>query len=79
MKPHHSPDVSGQSLDRNTHRTATIRRLVRKPGLRGKLDAKCCECIYDPTQVGTWRKQVENCASSTCPLFEVRPSAGYAC
>ena len=50
----------------------TIKRLVSKVGLRGKIDAKCCECIYDPYSEGTWRKQVENCTSCSCPLFSVR-------
>ena len=52
-----------------------INRLVKKRGLRGKLDAKCVECIYDPYQLGTWRKQVENCTSPTCPLYSVRPKS----
>ena len=34
---------------------------------------KCKECIYDPIAKGSWRKQVENCTSYTCPLYEVRP------
>jgi len=50
----------------------TIDNLACKPGLRGKIDAKCCECIYDPYQEGTWRKQVENCTSMACPLFPIR-------
>jgi len=59
-------------MNQDTHLTQTISRLTSKAGLRGKLDAKCCECIYDPYQEGTWRKQVENCTSLTCPLFNVR-------
>jgi hypothetical protein len=78
MKTHHSPDESGQSLDRNANRSATIHRLIKKGGLRARIDAKCCECIYDPHSGGTWRKQVENCTSRACPLYEVRPHAGYA-
>ncbi len=50
----------------------TIDNLARKPGLRSKIDAKCCECIYDPYQEGTWRIQVDNCTSMTCPLFSKR-------
>lgn len=57
----------------STHRDKTIRKLASKPGLRGKIDAKCCECIYDPHEAGTWRLQVEKCSSRTCPLFPVRP------
>jgi len=63
--------------DRDTHRKATIHRLVKKGGLRARIDAKCCECIYDPYEAGTWRKQVENCTSLTCPLYDVRPVSEY--
>lgn len=34
----------------------------------------CKECIYDDTQPGSWRKQVELCTSTQCPLYEVRPT-----
>jgi len=51
----------------------TIRRLLKKGKLRGRIDAKCVECIYDPYQEGTWRLQVEKCTSPACPLFPVRP------
>jgi hypothetical protein len=50
----------------------TIDNLSCKVGLRGKIDAKCCECIYDPYQEETWRKQVENCTSMACPLYSIR-------
>lgn len=59
-------------MNSGAHLTRTIHKLVSKPGLRGKLDAKCCECIYDPCQEGAWRQQVSNCTSTTCPLFSVR-------
>lgn len=49
-----------------------IEKQARKPGLRGKIDAKCVECIYDPAQEGGWRQQVEKCASASCPLYSVR-------
>ncbi|MCG2580119.1 MAG: hypothetical protein KA296_04495 [Marinobacter sp.] len=49
-----------------------IEKQLRKPGLRGKIDAKCIECIYDPNQNGGWRIQVGNCASRSCPLYSVR-------
>ena len=51
-----------------------IDRLIGKPGLRGKIDAKCVECIYDPYDNGSWRLQVEKCTSPTCPLYPVRPT-----
>lgn len=52
----------------------TIARLLKKGKLRGRIDAKCCECIYDPIGDGTWRFQVEICTSFTCPLYPVRPT-----
>ena len=59
-------------------RDKVIRNEAGKAGLRGKIDAKCCECIYDPYSKGTWRKQVEECTSRTCPLYEVRPKSSYS-
>ncbi len=55
------------------HKKNLIDRLASKAGLRGPLDAKCAECIYDPSEEGTWRKQVEKCTSWACPLHSVRP------
>tara|TARA_R110002096_G_scaffold436071_1_gene666831 strand:+ start:6910 stop:7125 length:216 start_codon:yes stop_codon:yes gene_type:complete len=49
-----------------------IDRLISKPGLRGRIDAKCVDCIYDDLQPGTWRQQVDKCTSPLCPLFDVR-------
>jgi hypothetical protein len=51
-----------------------------KPGKSGKIAAKCIECVYDPEEQGTWRRQVENCTSKGCPLYAVRPKplAGVA-
>ena len=54
-------------------RQSVVDNQAGKPGLRGKINAKCCECIYDPFQAGTWRKQVEKCTSKACPLYPVRP------
>ena len=65
-------------MSKDTHRDKTIHRLASKSGLRGKIDAKCCECIFDPYQDGTWRKQVQDCTSTTCPLYEVRAQSNYA-
>ena len=45
--------------------------------LRGAINAKCRECIYDPQAPGTWRKQVQDCTSPGCPLYEVRPVSAY--
>ena len=54
-------------------RETVIARESSKTGLRGKVNAKCCECIYDPKGSGTWRQQVSNCTSWACPLYDVRP------
>ena len=57
-------------------RAKVIEREKAKPGLRGKINAKCCECIYDDAPGnGTWRQQVEACSSLACPLYEVRPTS----
>jgi hypothetical protein len=46
----------------------------RRSGLRGKINAKCVECVYDDIGGGgTWREQVEACTAVSCPLFSVRP------
>lgn len=37
------------------------------------IEAKCKDCIYDPLVSGSWRKQVEECNSWDCPLWDVRP------
>ncbi len=59
---------------KNERRSNLIQKLTSKPGLRNKLNAFCIECVYDPYDDGTWRKQVENCTAMTCPLFQVRPT-----
>jgi len=50
-----------------------IAKIAKTGSLRGPINAKCYECIYDSLVPGTWRFQVENCASCDCPLYEVRP------
>jgi hypothetical protein len=37
------------------------------------LNEKCKQCIYDPEFGGTWREQVENCTTSSCPIWQHRP------
>jgi len=60
--------------DIDTARNKVINREKAKPGLRGKINANCAYCIYDPFgSKGTWRQQVEECTSYDCPLYEVRP------
>nr|BDD44050.1 hypothetical protein 3 [Gammaproteobacteria bacterium] len=65
------------AINRDRNRNEIINRLASKAGLRGKIDAFCCHCIYDPYSDGTWRKQVENCTALSCPLYSVRPVSNY--
>lgn len=47
---------------------------MSKPSLRKAINDHCKGCIYDPQSgLGSWRKQVELCTVTTCPLFPVRP------
>lgn len=41
--------------------------------LRKAADAMCKNCIYDKSEPGTWRDQVEGCKCTDCPLFAYRP------
>ena len=53
-------------------REATIARLLKKGGLRAHIDAMCCSCVYDPSNGGTWRQQIDACTVTLCPLHAVR-------
>jgi len=54
-------------------RADVINDLAGKPGLRGKIDAMCVYCIYDPIGgKGGWRMQVSACTSKVCPLWPIR-------
>jgi len=46
---------------------------MSKPSLRKAINDKCKECIYDEFAPGTWRKQIEECTDTNCPLYELRP------
>lgn len=52
-----------------------VAKLLSKKGRKAAIDAMCCNCIYDPIVAGhgSWRKQVEDCTSYTCPLYTYRP------
>lgn len=46
-----------------------------RPSLRAAIDLKCKGCCYDAKcGGGTWREQVAQCASVSCPLWPVRPA-----
>ncbi len=65
---------SKNTSDEDDYQQKLIDKLVSKPGFRGKVNAMCARCIYDPYQDGTWRSQVEQCTSVDCPLFSIRPT-----
>ena len=51
-----------------------ISKYSSRSGLKGKIIAKCIECIYDGSGGGgSWRQQVEACTCTGCPLYSVRP------
>ena len=57
-------------------RQTVIAREKAKAGMRGRINAFCCECIYDPIGgQGSWRQQVEACPATTCPLYPIRPTS----
>ena len=59
-----------------TLKNKIIARETAKTGMRGKVNAKCCECIYDEIGgKGTWRQQVEACSAVKCPLYSIRPTS----
>jgi hypothetical protein len=47
--------------------------MTARLSMRDAINAKCKDCIYDPVSRGTWREQVRECTSATCPLFPLRP------
>ena len=38
------------------YKAELIARESTEKGLRGKLNAKCIECLYDPISQGSWRQ-----------------------
>ena len=55
--------------------TPTQRSRLQPKSLRLAINAQCYECIYDKSDVGSWRQQVAACPSADCPLFGHRPKA----
>jgi hypothetical protein len=41
--------------------------------LKRAIENHCKDCIYDESEKGSWRQQVENCRETACHLWEVRP------
>lgn len=59
--------------DAELRRQEVITNQAKKAGFRGRINAKCVECIYDPYCSGSWRSQVSECTDLGCPLHQVRP------
>jgi hypothetical protein len=55
--------------------TPTQRAKLNPKSLRLAVNAQCYDCIYDKSDAGTWRQQVEACPSINCPLYCQRPRA----
>ena len=67
-------DADALAIHADQRRHSLITREAGKPGLRGKVNAKCIECVVDPgSGGGTWRQQVEACGGYSCPLYSARP------
>ena len=63
-----------ETLNGRRDRDSILRTILKgHPGLRARINAKCCDCIYDPCSPGSWRAQVEGCSVNDCPLHPVRP------
>jgi len=62
-------------MSKDDQKDKLIAKMLKKPGRAAAINAMCCMCIYDPISVGcgSWRKQVEDCTSKTCPLYKFRP------
>ena len=41
--------------------------------MRKAVNAKCYDCIYDPSGAGSWRDQVRACADNKCSLYSIKP------
>jgi hypothetical protein len=54
------------------YRQELLDKQSSKAGFRGKINSNCITCSYDPIDVGSWRKQLENCAGYSCSLYPVR-------
>jgi len=67
-------------MDTPDRRDDLISSKIAKGNLRNLINAKCIECIYDPSSIGagTWTQQVTDCTSTICPLYSERPLATEA-
>ncbi len=69
IKPHLSDQIPVKTI------TPIQRARLHPKSLRLAINAQCYDCIYDKTDIGTWRQQIEACPSINCPLYCQRPKA----
>jgi hypothetical protein len=55
--------------------TPIQRARLHPKSLRLAVNAQCYDCIYDKSDIGTWRQQVAACPSINCSLYCQRPKA----
>lgn len=55
--------------------TPIQRAKLQPKSLRLAINAQCYDCIYDKSDLGTWRQQTEACPSINCPLYCHRPKS----
>jgi hypothetical protein len=55
--------------------TPIQRAKLNPKSLRLAVNAQCYDCIYDKSDMGSWRQQVAACPSINCPLYCQRPKA----
>jgi hypothetical protein len=67
VKHHFSDRIAVKTI------TPIQRSRLQPNSLRLAINAQCYECIYDKSDVGTWRQQVAACPSANCPLYCQRP------
>jgi hypothetical protein len=65
------PDLSDQIAVKTI--TPIQRARLQPNSLRLAINAQCYDCIYDKSDVGSWRQQVAACPSANCPLYCQRP------
>ena len=45
---------------------------TNKTSRKKAIELQCRDCIFDPSEAGTWRKQAEECPARGCPLWNFR-------
>ena len=66
----HDPYYGDVSPEEEKH--ITVLEIGSKRDLRAAIDAKCCDCIYDPYELESWQMQVAVCDDIYCPLHNDR-------